>query len=143
MTLDPRHKPILWTCTIGDLDLPRSAIPHCSDLPMRRAVEAAYLDVIGLPEQFTFSGWGQSYLEESRRAVVEHRNILDDESHHKAWERARAVIEAVTGPLECDPLVDERASDAVSALAELLWHRSKAEADRPAGVTTATRSSLA
>ena len=59
----------VWTCKVGGhvLDLPGG-----SDLPMRKAVAAAFTELTGQPVEFCFSGWGDD-LDESELAVVEDR----------------------------------------------------------------------
>jgi len=60
----------VWYCKIGvtgDLITPKNA-----DLPMRAAIEKAFIDITGQDAEFTFSGWGGE-LEESELAVVEDR----------------------------------------------------------------------
>lgn len=93
---------------------------------MRDAVEAAFRAVTGRDEEFTFSGWGQSYLPENWAAVVDGRNVLLDDSHYAAWLEAREVIALAIGEdLPPDHDDDERTIAAVQALTELIWTRSR------------------
>jgi hypothetical protein len=67
----------IWYCKIGECteeELHR-IYPHGADLPMRRAVEKAYLEITGKEADFTFSGWGAE-LSEPERAVVENREPI-------------------------------------------------------------------
>lgn len=64
----------IWSCKIGecskeDLD---AMFPSGADMPMRRAVYAAYQAATGKEPKFLFSGWGAS-LTVGERAVVENR----------------------------------------------------------------------
>lgn len=59
----------IWTCKIGETG---RALPYGADLPMRRAVEAAYREITGDEPTFLFSGWGGE-LTDAERAVVENR----------------------------------------------------------------------
>lgn len=60
----------IWTCKIGECD--ESELPDGADLPMRRAIQAAYAELTLTEPAFTFSGWGGE-LTEGERAVVENR----------------------------------------------------------------------
>lgn len=63
--IPPAHK--AWSCkvgVIGSVDLPPG-----SDLPMRRAVEAAFFELTGKRAEFNFSGWG-AQLDEGEYEVV-------------------------------------------------------------------------
>lgn len=57
----------IWECKIGIVE--DEDLPPGSDLPMRRAVEAAFMLVTGKEADFTFSGWGCE-LSEAERDVV-------------------------------------------------------------------------
>lgn len=57
----------IWTCTIGGVV---GELPQGADLPMRQAVQRAFLELTGTHAEFTFSGWGES-LTEAQRSVVE------------------------------------------------------------------------
>lgn len=63
----------VWTCKIGTLGKPY--LRPGADLPMRHAVERAYREVVGEPEEFVFSGWGGA-LDEVELAA--HENRLPD-----------------------------------------------------------------
>lgn len=60
--------PTAWECLIGEC--PRDALPHGSDFPMRRAVEAAFYEVTGHKAEFIFSGWN-ARLNPTQRQIVE------------------------------------------------------------------------
>jgi hypothetical protein len=62
----------VWTCQIGVLLPVRHLLPHGADAPMREAVERRFARVLGMPAEFTFSGWGDE-LPEKYLAVVEDR----------------------------------------------------------------------
>lgn len=62
--------PAIWSCRIGEIA--RGLLPRGSDLPMREAVESAYLKVVGFPADFVFSGWGDA-LREGERAFLDKR----------------------------------------------------------------------
>lgn len=66
----------VWECKIGVRG--SVALPPGCDLPMRRAVEAAFKQVTGVDDEFNFSGWGGS-LDEHELAVVENR--MPSEKH--------------------------------------------------------------
>lgn len=77
----------IWWCKIGECD---SVLPSGSDLPMRQAIEAAYLELTGQEAEFTFSGWRHE-LTEPERAVVENRL-----PEHGDWETvAMQLAEAI------------------------------------------------
>lgn len=46
----------VWGCKIGEAD--RTKLPDGADAPLREAVEAAYVEIVGSPPAFLFSGWG-------------------------------------------------------------------------------------
>lgn len=60
----------IWECKIGTKGDPPMLIG--SDSPMRRAVQAAFLGVTGVEDDFTYSGWGAA-LTEVELALVENR----------------------------------------------------------------------
>lgn len=113
------HK--IWYCKIGWT--PKACLPDYSDLPMRRAVQAAYKQVTGFDDEFIFSNW-DGKLDESELAVVEHRDVRANPAHHSAWLRAKDAIEYATGaPADFS---DWRTERACSALCELIFSRSAA-----------------
>ena len=61
----------IWECKIGEADREKH-LGGGMDLPMRKAVAAAYREITGEDPDFIFSGWGGS-LTEGERAVVEDR----------------------------------------------------------------------
>lgn len=63
---DIGNEPECWTCVIGEVD--RALLPDGSDLPMRKAVQQAYLELTGQQANFCFSGWGYT-LDETQRAT--------------------------------------------------------------------------
>lgn len=64
----------VWTCSIGgNVDLPRG-----SDLPMRVAVEDAFVRVTGQPPRACFSGWGGRW-DGVQVACIEKRESTMDE----------------------------------------------------------------
>lgn len=65
----------IWSCKIGEVD--ESKIPRGGDMPMRIAVEKAYLELTGEEPKFLFSGWGGE-LTEGERAVIN-----DEEPHRE------------------------------------------------------------
>lgn len=62
----------VWTCQVGVLGNLRHLLPHGADAPMREAIERRFARVLGMPAEFTFSGWGQP-LSEEHLAVAENR----------------------------------------------------------------------
>lgn len=62
-TPEPTSK-ALWGCKIGEVD--RAKLPHGSDAPLRRAVQAAYVELTGELPKFLFSGWGEQLTEVER-----------------------------------------------------------------------------
>lgn len=117
---------IIWNATIGHTDLERDSLPGGSNLRLRHAVEQAFTMLTGLEPNIMFTGMGPKHLDEAHLAVVEHRNLLDDPSHHAAWERARTLVEMfVLHAAEMFDGDDQRQSAAVSALCELIWYRNK------------------
>lgn len=70
----------VWTCKIGTREA--VDIRPGADLPMRRAVEAAFEKVAGVEAEFNFSGWGGS-LDENELAVVENRPVSRE--HYLDW----------------------------------------------------------
>lgn len=62
----------VWTCQVGVLGDLRHLLPAGADEPMREAVERRFARVLGMPAEFTFSGWGDP-LPEKYLAVVEDR----------------------------------------------------------------------
>lgn len=63
------NKRIVWFCKIGGPDV---GLPRGADGPMRNAVAAAYKELTGNDDEFTFSGWGGE-LTEGELACVENR----------------------------------------------------------------------
>lgn len=59
-----------WTCVVGTVKRPD--LPDGSDLPMRAAVQAAFMRVTGQEPKACFSGWGYRFTE-PQLAVVENR----------------------------------------------------------------------
>lgn len=60
----------IWECRIGcseDITLPSGA-----DVPMRQAIEAAFLAVTGRPHEFVFSLWG------AELSVIEQEILLEE-----------------------------------------------------------------
>ena len=53
----------IWTCKIGGQV---GDIPGGADLPMREAIERAFIEVTGASPEFIFSGWGAE-LDEAER----------------------------------------------------------------------------
>lgn len=62
----------IWDCKIGEVDAAK--LPPGSDLPMRRAVRKAYLELTGEEPRFIFSGW-DAKLTSVERALVEEENV--------------------------------------------------------------------
>jgi hypothetical protein len=58
----------IWTCKVGEVS--SDLLPKGADLPMRKAVARAYLEITGQEPDFIFSGWGGE-LTENERAVVD------------------------------------------------------------------------
>lgn len=71
----PNPTPI-WECKIGIIDDGSVNLPPACDVPMREAVQRAYLEITGREAEFTFSGWSAE-LTEPELAVVEDRLPLD------------------------------------------------------------------
>jgi hypothetical protein len=67
----------IWACKIGESE--PGSVPQGADLPMRKAVAAAYREVTGNEPAYCFSGWAAE-LDEGERAVVEKRlpNVCGD-----------------------------------------------------------------
>lgn len=84
----PRTK--IWSCKVGEV--PDGSLPPGSDLPMRRAVNAAFREVTGKEADFLFSGWCGE-LTEGERAVVENHGPASSElkiagmAHRRGRER--------------------------------------------------------
>ena len=78
----------VWSCKIGTREHFKPS--PFADLPMRRAVEAAFKDVAGVEAEFNFSGWGYQ-LEEMELAVVENRQ--PSEEHYRKWRMQDAAPE--------------------------------------------------
>lgn len=57
----------IWECKVGILET--MDLPGGADLPMRKAVEEAFLKLVGQYPKFTFSGWSAK-LTESQMSVV-------------------------------------------------------------------------
>lgn len=57
----------VWRCKIGGVT--PNELPGGSDLPMRQAVEEAFLKITGVEAQFLFSGWG-ARVSALERAVI-------------------------------------------------------------------------
>lgn len=60
---------VIWTCKIGG---PGMLEGGGQDLPMREAIERAYVEIVGREPEFIFSGWAGK-LDECERAMVEDR----------------------------------------------------------------------
>jgi hypothetical protein len=107
---------IIWTCTIGDLDIDPAHLPANADRPMAVAVANAFSDVVGSDHEFNFCGWGRAYLPEPELAVVQFRDPAPE--YHKAWQDARDILNGLD-----DDTDEPRFTAAVSAVAELLYHQ--------------------
>jgi len=46
----------IWECKIGEVE--GELLPSNADVPLRRAVRAAYKELTGEVDRFCFSGWG-------------------------------------------------------------------------------------
>ena len=58
----------IWECKIGEaLD---AELPPGADAPLREAVRLAYIQLVGRPPDYLFTGWG-STLTDTERSVVE------------------------------------------------------------------------
>jgi hypothetical protein len=75
-----------WSCKIGEISPEVLGYLHGADLPMRKAISAAYREITGTDPNFIFSGWGEG-LTEPERAVVENRE--PSEAHYAEWMEAR------------------------------------------------------
>lgn len=64
----------IWACKIGEAGVLHE---RGLDLPMRKAVAAAYREITGEEPDFIFSGW-RGELTEPERAVVENRLPRDE-----------------------------------------------------------------
>jgi len=84
----------IWSCQIGG-SFPHGALPPEADLPMRAAVVAAYEALTGQRDGYIFSGWG-GQLDESHRAVVEHREPLYESTDWATLKSAADAIEALS-----------------------------------------------
>lgn len=80
----------IWQCKIGGEHT--GVLPPGCDLPMRKAIAAAFREITGAEPQFIFSGWA-SKLTESERAVVENR----DPDYDKVVGEVRGQLERLTG----------------------------------------------
>lgn len=58
----------IWICKIGG-EIPEM-LADDADMPMRQAVEKAFLEITGVEATFNFSGWAGK-LDEIERAIVE------------------------------------------------------------------------
>lgn len=88
----------VWTCKIGG-SFPHGALPGGSDLPMRRAIQAAYEQVTGQSDGYVFSGWG-GRLDESERATVENRWPVYERTEWALYKGAADLIEALWSEVE-------------------------------------------
>lgn len=68
---EQNHGDRVWSCRIGPHPGEGRLLPG-SDNPMRKAVEQAYVQLVGKPPVYIFSGWGDR-LSEAEQAVVENR----------------------------------------------------------------------
>lgn len=75
----------IWTCKIGGSI---NTLAPGSDLPMRKAVELAFIEATGFESEFIFSGWAGA-LTEPERAVVENR--LPAPSRESLFEQRRKI----------------------------------------------------
>lgn len=50
---------VTWTCEVSGPGL-HSGLPDGADLPMRRAVESAFMQIVGVEPDVISSGWGES-----------------------------------------------------------------------------------
>lgn len=57
----------IWSCKIGG-EIPDN-LSDGADLPMRIAIERAFLEITGVEARFTFSGWAGK-LDEIERKIV-------------------------------------------------------------------------
>lgn len=62
----------IWTCKIGG-KIP-DELASGVDLPMRRAVENAFLEITGVEAEFTFSGWAGQLTDVERSALSESKD---------------------------------------------------------------------
>lgn len=58
----------IWSCKIGEVDA--NKLPDGADLPMRQAIERAYLEITGEEPDFILSGWGAELDKYERNAVT-------------------------------------------------------------------------
>lgn len=63
----------IWTCKIGEVDAEK--LPCGADLPMRKAIVAAYRQITGEEPEFIFSGWGGE-LDEGERLVAQNYDAV-------------------------------------------------------------------
>lgn len=80
----------VWTCKVGWAG---DELPKGSDLPMRRAVSAAYEALTGCDPDFIFSGWAGALTEPEMAVVLD---TVPSEEYAAEWHRRR-VAEAGTG----------------------------------------------
>lgn len=76
---------VIWSCKIGvrtDAGLPSGA-----DFPMRKAVEHAFLEVVGKPDEFNFSGWGATLTANEREVIEAQRNEVEN-ALRRLWDIA-------------------------------------------------------
>ena len=58
-----------WECKVGIAPGTPVSLPGGGDLPMRTAIEAAFLQVTGQEPEYCFSGWGAE-LDEAEKSVL-------------------------------------------------------------------------
>ena len=59
----------IWECKIGEAFGAEKYPPFGSDLPMRKAIEQAYIELTGQEPDFIFSGWTAELTEGERKVV--------------------------------------------------------------------------
>ena len=78
----------IWSCKIGTRS--EAILPPAADVPMRAAVQDAFIAVCGRHAEFTFSGWSAT-LDEKELAVVENR--LPSEQHYREYVARENAVE--------------------------------------------------
>ena len=110
---------IIWKCSVIHRGIDRDSLPIGCDLPMREAVESAFVELTGHHPEAIMSGWGQDYLPEITEAVLNNRS--PSEHYYENWRVAKDTLAELGVPVGDDfTPTNSRYMAALSALTEAL-----------------------
>lgn len=122
---DAHTKGTIWGCKIGLFGA--RPLPVGCDAPMRRAVKAAFRNVVGEDAEFTFSGWSAE-LTEPELAVVENR--LPDPAHYAEGRLRDAAPDLLSSLIEVVAIADRKTDAFDRARAAILKATSTEQGER-------------